>query len=307
MTGLDRAEPAARRAAVIGSAFALTGATAYGINIVGARLCAQMGITGSDIVVYRGLLFLPLLAVFAFFTGRSLLVPAGQHASVLRFALAAAGTALGYMSSLRYLPVPLAVTIFYTYPLIVILLTPYVDRVRLPLRRWIVALIAFAGVLMAIGPHVETLDPRGVALALMGSVFCAGMFITGSRLQTDSTITFFWCQVVALPVGLAFAWATGGLSEPSMLLPAALPLAINVAGYFLGFLFQILAAPRISAATSSLLFLFEPVVAILSAALILHEAIGPLQGLGMALVIGALAFDTLPGLRRRPATPTFGP
>ena len=307
MTGLGAAEAAAKRTALVGSLFALTGATAYGINIVGARLCAQMGITGSDIVVYRGLVLLPLLVAIAFATGKSLSLPDGQRGSVLRFALAAAGTALGYMSSLRYLPVPLAVTIFYTYPLIVILLTPYVDRVRLPLRRWIVALVAFAGVLLAIGPHAEALDPRGVALALMGSAFCAGMFITGSRLESDSTVTFVWCQIVALPAGLAFAWLTGGLSEPQVLTAAALPLAVNTGGYLLGFLFQILAAPRISAATSSLLFLFEPVVAILSAAIVLHEAISPVQGLGMALVIGALAVDSLPGLRRATPTPTFGP
>jgi len=307
MIDLGAAEAAARRSVRVGALFALSGATAYGINIVGARLCAQLGITGSDIVVYRGLMFLPLLIGIALATGRRLTLTDGERPTVLRFALAGAGTALCYMSSLRYLSVPLAVTIFYTYPLFVIVLTPYVDRVRLPLRRWLVALIAFAGVLLAIGPHAEALDPRGVALALAGSLCSAGMFLSGSRLTTDSLVTVFWSQLVALPLGLAFAYAGGGLSEPAALVGAALPFAVAVGGYFLGFLFQVLAAARISAATSSLLFLFEPVVAIAAAALALKEHIGPVQALGMVLVIGALAADTLPALRRSPASPAAGP
>lgn len=295
----------ARRHALTGALFALTGATAYGINIAGARLCAMLGITGSDIVVYRALIFLPVLAIIAGCLGRRLTLRADERPMVLRFALAAVGTALCYMTSLKYLPVPVAVTIFYTYPLIVILLTPYLDRVRLPARRWVVAIVAFAGVLLAIGPSVDALDPRGVIFALLGSLFCAGMFIAGSRVTTDSIVTFFWCQLVALPLGLAFAFANGGLSEPAGLLIGLLPLAINIGGYFLGFLFQILAAPRVSAATAGLLFLFEPVIAILAAAIALGEHVTPIQGAGMLLVVGALAFDMLPGLRTKAPAPSL--
>ena len=303
---LGTAGPSTRNHALVGSAFALTGALAYGINIAGARLCAQLGITGSDIVVYRALVFIPLLVIIAACLKRRLTLAADERPMVLRFAFAAVGTALCYMTSLKYLPVPLAVTIFYTYPLIVILLTPYLDRVRLPMRRWIVAIVAFAGVMLAIGPHTDALDPRGVLFAFLGSLFCAGMFITGARVTTDSTVTFFWCQMVALPLGLAFAYVNGGLSEPSALLVGLLPLAVNVGGYFLGFLFQILAAPRISAATAGLLFLFEPVVAIIAAAVALGEHVTSLQGVGMLLVVGALAYDLLPGIKRSPPD-TFGP
>lgn len=307
MSGPDDAASQIRRTALVGSAFALTGATAYGINIVGARLAAQFGITGADIVTYRALILLPLLAALLLGTSRRLWLTADERPAVLRFAACAVGTAIGYTSSLAYLPVPVAVTIFYTYPLIVILLTPYVDRIPLPPRRWIVALVAFAGVLLAIGPQAETIDPRGVVFALFGSFSCAGMFLAGARLTASSVLTFFWCQMVALPLGLAFAWAAGGLTPVGALTVAALPLAINFAGYFLGFLFQILAAPRISAASAGLLFLFEPVVAITAAALVLGEGITPLQGLGMALVIGALVFDLLPSLRRRNLVDVFGP
>jgi drug/metabolite transporter (DMT)-like permease len=307
MNRLGDAEAGARRAVLTGSLFALTGAAAYGINIVGARVCAGMGLTGADIVVYRAAILLPLLGLLAATTGRRLTLAGEERPQVLRFAGFSVGTALFYTSSLKYLPVPAAVTIFYTYPLIVILLTPYLDRVALSGRRWVVAIAAFIGVMLAVGPQVDALDPRGVALAFAGSLACAGMFITASRVTTDSYVTFFWCQMLVLPFGLGFAWLNGGLAETDLMRTALLPFMINAGGFFIGFLFQILAASRISAPTSGILFLFEPVVAILTAALLLGEHVTPLQAAGMLLIIAALAYDTLDGLRRSPRLAAFDP
>ena len=303
MTGLP-----VRSTAAIGTTFAIAGAASYGINIVAARLTAQAGVTGPDMIVYRALVFLPLILAIVIATRRRLALTAQERPAVFRFAFFAGGTALAYMSSLKFLPVPMAVTIFYTYPLLVILLSPYTDGVRLSARRWAVALTAFAGVLLAVGPHINTLDPRGVALAFLGALSCAGMFVTGARLTTDGFVTFFWTQTIALPLALAFAWLTGGLSEPAVIRAAGWPFVITAVGFFLGLLFQILAAPRISAASAGLLFLFEPVVGIVAASLVLGEHLGPIQILGLLMIIGALVYDMLPALRATPQTiPTFGP
>lgn len=285
------------RSARIGTLLALSGAAAYGINIVAARVTAQAGITGPDMVVYRGLVFLPVVIAMALATGRRLTLLPSERGAVFRFALLSACTALSYMSSLKFLPVPMAVTIFYTYPLLVILLSPYTDGIRISPRRWVVAIAAFAGVLLAVGPHVDGLDPRGVALAFLGSLFCAGMFITASKLTSDGIVTFFWAQLVALPLALGFAYATGGLATPETILGAAWPFAITALGFFIGLLFQIMASARLSAASAGLLFLLEPVVAISVAALVLHEHITVIQLCGMLIVIAALAYDMLPGLR----------
>lgn len=281
----------------IGIAMALMGAASYGINIVAARIAQQQGLTGPDIVVYRALIFLPVVIAIVFALKRRVTLTSAERPNVFRFSLFATGTALAYMSSLKFLPVPMAVTIFYTYPLLVILLSPYTDGIRLSPQRWAVAIVAFLGVLLAVGPHIDGLDPRGVALAFLGALFCAGMFVTAAKLTTDGFVTFFWSQLVALPLALGFAWATGGLSEPAIVAAAALPFGITAIGFFIGLLLQILAAPRLSAASAGLLFLFEPVVAILTAAWVLGEGVTLLQAIGMVLIISALIYDVLPGLR----------
>lgn len=273
---------------------ALTGAISYGINIVFARMASGFGISGSDIIVYRALFFTVLLGLFLVLSGRRLGLPLEGRINRLRFAIFAAMTALFYLTSLNYLPISVAVAIFYTYPLIVIVMTPYLDRVRLPLRRWIVALIAFAGVAITVGPQLEGLDPRGLVLAIAASLCCSGMFVAGSRLSGDSVTTLFWCQVVAVPIAIAFALVSGGVTRPASMLVAIWPLSITIVTYLLGFLFQILAATRISAATAGLLFLLEPVTAILGGFVVLGEAVTLTQMAGMLLVVGALAYDVWP-------------
>ncbi len=303
MIDLGTAEAAARRSIWIGTMLALTGAMSYGVNIVFARMASGFGISGSDIVVYRALISTVLLGSFLVLSGRKLGLQLEGRITRLRFAFFAALTALFYLTSLNYLPVSVSVAIFYTYPLVVLLVTPYLDRVRLPLRRRIVAILAFAGVAIAVGPQLEGLDPRGLVLAMAASLCCSGMFVTGSRLTGDSIVTLFWCQIVAVPIAFAFALLTGGLTAPSSMLVAIWPLAIVIVTYLLGFLFQILASARISAATAGLLFLLEPVTAILGSVVVLGEHVTHVQMFGMLLVVGALAYDVWPRAGAAPASP----
>lgn len=300
MINLDAAEAAVRRTAAVGSTLALAGAASYGINIVFARICAQMGVSGADIIAYRSIILLPFLALLVLAAGLSLKVPPPQRPVLLRFALSAAATAIFYLTSLQYLPVPVAVTVFYTYPLIVMLLTPFVDRLRLPARRWLIAGLAFIGVILAVGPVHATLDGRGLVFAGLGSLCAAAMFLNGARLETDSRVTFFWCQAIAAPAALAFAWSGAGLAKPELLLVAATPFAVTSICYFLGFTLQILAAARITAATASLLFLLEPLFAIAGAAFLLAETLGVWQAVGVLLVVLALAADLWPTLKSAP-------
>jgi drug/metabolite transporter (DMT)-like permease len=67
--------------------------------------------------------------------------------------------------------------------------------------------------------------------------------------------------------------------------------------YAIAYLFQLMAAQRISADRAGLLFLFEPVTAIAAAGLVLHETLSPLQMGGVLLILGALAAEILLGTR----------
>lgn len=260
-------------------------------------MTAQAGITGPDMIVYRAVVFLPFVLAVIYARRKSVALMEAERSSVFRFAFFAASTALAYVSSLMFLPVAMAVTIFYTYPLLIVLLSPFTDGIRLSARRWVVAILAFVGVLLAVGPHIDILDGRGVFLAFAGALCCAGMFVTGAKVTTDGLVTFFWSQMFALPLAMFFAWFAGGLAFPSDLFKVAVPFAVTATGFFIGLLFQILASSRLSAASAGLLFLIEPVVAICGSALALGEHVTMIQGAGIILVLGAIIFDLAPMIR----------
>ena len=68
-------------------------------------------------------------------------------------------------------------------------------------------------------------------------------------------------------------------------------MALTIGGYAIGFLCQLLALSRISAVVGGLAFCLEPVVATLSAHVILDEVLTPLQYCGGLLVLAAIIIN----------------
>ena len=73
---------------------------------------------------------------------------------------------------------------FYTFPVLIVLAEPLVTPARFSLDRLVVALVAFCGVAMVVGPDLHGLDRRGLALALAASVFAATQFFAASASAT---------------------------------------------------------------------------------------------------------------------------
>jgi len=78
-----------------------------------------------------------------------------------------------YLSSILYLPVSLAVLVFYTYPLMTVVFESALDR-RLPRLLDVVAfLVAFGGLALALQVSFAGLDPRGIDVDKNGVVWTA--------------------------------------------------------------------------------------------------------------------------------------
>jgi drug/metabolite transporter (DMT)-like permease len=86
-----------------------------------------------------------------------------------------------------------------------------------------------------------------------------------------------------------------------MLAPFA--VALTVGGYILGFVLQFLALGRITAVAAGIIYCTEPVVAAISSALILHEALSPLQIAGGSLVLAAIIANVVMEQRRLKEAP----
>lgn len=283
---------------------AIASAAAFGTNIVGAQIAGQAGLSGSLLVFDRVIMMLVLIAVVSTLRRTPLAVPRGERGALILFGLATAGVGCAYLSSVAFVPVSVAAVVFYTFPILIVLAEPLVTKARFNPNRLAVALVAFIGVAMVVGPDLHGLDPRGLALAMSASVLAATQFFAGTALlQTPLLPKLLWSHLIILPVSGLILWLTGGFLPPQALAVAPLAVAVTIGGYLVGFLLQLLAFRRIAPGNAGLAYCAEPVFAMLTAALVLGERLGSLQYAGGGLVIVAIAINVILEQKRRVLAP----
>lgn len=196
---------------------------------------------------------------------------------------------VGYMASFYYIPVSLAVLIFFTFPVQTALVGPLVAGRRPDAATLVAALVAFGGLALALGPDLSGLDWRGCALAFLAAVGLMSTFLLSRRLVVQQDMfTFSFNLHLACAVAVTgYILATGGLALPS---GAAALLALFGVGlfYVVAVSLQFLAIRLTGPARASIVFNAEPVVTILAAAVVLGESLGLAQLAGATLVVAGV-------------------
>ncbi|WP_413990255.1 DMT family transporter [Labrys okinawensis] len=294
-----------RDTTIFGLGIGLTAALCYGANVPYSKLAAQAGADGPTLVLYRAFLMVVLLGGLGLAQSRSLEVPVGSRLPVLGLGIATSFVGLCYISSVAFIPVGVATILYYTYPLMILLVAPLVDGERLTPARLGIFILAFAGLFIALGPNFTSLDWRGLALALVGGAAAAVQFFCAARATRGSTplIAGFWTQLILIPIALAACLFAGRLNPPSVLVAAAFPAGMHILLFVLAFGFHLLAARLALPAALGLVFCAEPVASILLATQVLRESLTLVQISGGALVLIAVMASVLAESRKqaRPA------
>jgi drug/metabolite transporter (DMT)-like permease len=198
-----------------------------------------------------------------------------------------------YMASFYYIPVSLAVLLFFTFPVQIALIAPLVDGRRPDAVGLGAAVAAFLGLGLALGPELGDLDWRGCILALAAGVGAMSTFILSRRLVREQDMFSFSLHLHALCVGavlLAFV-AIGGPALPVGAVGWAGLVGVGVF-YVSAVLLQFGAIRLAGPSRASLVFNAEPIITMVGAALVLGERLGPGQLAGALLVVGAVLYST---------------
>ena len=175
---------------------------------------------------------------------------------------------------------------------------PLVEKTPLGPRRLGVALLAFLGVTLVVGPRFESLDPRGLALALLAAAGAAVQFFAAARMTRTSTASkLFWGHLLVLPGVTATLFAIDGFRSPEVFVLAPIAIGVTLIAYLVSIALQLGALARLSAVAGGLTFCAEPLFASLFAALLLGERLAPIQYAGGALVLAAVAVNGAMALR----------
>jgi len=257
-----------------------------------ARIAYDAGATPGTIVLARlGFGAAAAVAVVSLLN-RPWRIPRGEWTGTLAVAVAWMLVTVGYMASFYYIPVSLAVLIFFTFPVQIAVVAPLVER-RPPDRITLGgALIAFTGLLLALGPDLGVLDWRGCALAFTAAIGAMATFILSQRLvvEQDMFSFSFHLHLACLAIiGVALP-GVGVPSVPANAWGWAAVIAVGVF-YVMATLLQFGAIRLAGPARASMVCNAEPVITMIAAAVILGERLGPWQVTGAALVIGAVVLS----------------
>ena len=272
-----------------GMALALSGAFFYGFNITFAKISAEMGVSGPMLVTGRVLVMIALALGVGLIMRASFRVPRENIGAMILLGLGSTGVSICYLSSVAFIPITVAAVIFYTFPILIVLAAPFIDKKKIsPALAFIVAL-AFIGVVLVLGMTRGDLDYRGILLATGASLSAAMQFFAGTRIRGVSTAsTLMWTQIIVLPFAAGAMHLTGTFAPMSTFVAASVPVWLTIGGFVFGYGFQILALARISASVAGLAFCLEPVVAALTSAIVLGERLAAIQYFGGSLVIVAI-------------------
>lgn len=286
----------------LGIACALGAALLYGLVPNFARAAYENGIPPIETTLFRTLIVALAFAAVAFLQGVRLAVPKGAWPSFAGQSVATLFVSVAYLGSVQFIPVGLAVIIFYLFPVFIMLLAPVVEGRSPGVLRVLVAILAFAGLAVAVGPSFDSLDMRGILLAGLGAAGATLQFFSGrtiSRYMTPAAFGSLVHLVILPPILLIALFASSGTLR---MLPGGTATSLGLvfvlgvaAVYVVAYMIQMLSLRFAPASTVAPFFNIEPVVTTAVAALILGERLQTNQYAGGGLVLAALVASSLLG------------
>jgi drug/metabolite transporter (DMT)-like permease len=285
-----------------GVAMLIVAAASFGLNIPFAGLAGRMGLPGPDVVATRVIFLLIVIGTYIGLNKISLSIEPKDRKLVLALGLASALVGICYVSSIAFIPVGLAAMTFYTFPLVILVLSPLVEHVRLSGMIWIACALTVGGIGLAIGPSFSGLDWRGFVLAGGASLGAASQFFLAARAPGGGGVVLvFWLQLIMLPFALLTSWAFGGPAPLMTFHNAALPLAAATLGAAVGLIFQFIGTPRLGATAAGLIFCLEPIISTLFSGWLLGDILSLTQYLGATLVLCGIIVSLLNPVRQKTA------
>ena len=272
-----------------GSAAAFASAIVFATGIT---LVAAIYQDGANVHAVNLSRVLTLAAVMAITLAIARMSPALPPRVALRCVLIGVlfcGEIYGLLSSVKYIPVGLAMLIMYTYPLMIAVAGWLTGAEPFTLDRLFAILAAFAGLALTLHtPHAD-IDWRGVAWAVFTAVvFSAVLIVSGRTMRgVDRRILMLYLTSTAVVIVGVVSLALVPLEWPRTDHGWTL-LAVSTGLYVLATTLLFTAVKMIGPLRTAIIDNSAPIWAIVLGALLLGERLSAVQLFGGALVIGAV-------------------
>lgn len=247
--------------------------------------------------------FLPaiILVIALLAGGKTLLLPKREGLIACALGVVTAVYSWSVLAAIEILPVPIAVLIFYLFPLITSFLVVVLGWERLRMTTIVSAIVAFAGLAPALGIGAAELNLVGIAFAAVGALGLAIVSVVSSRVirAGDSRQVTLYIAATAAVIFLAVTLVRGEFLLPNTtaawwgFVANNLLFAAALIGYFVGI-------QMIGPVKTTLFSYIEPVATIGAAYILLSQRLEMIQIIGVLIVVGALITAGRASARQQP-------
>lgn len=275
-------------------------ACCFGMGHVCARVAYEHGSNALTVVTLRSIGALLILAVLLRIDRLPMLPPPGQRMRTAALGLLLLVQSFSLNASYQYMPVGLALIVFYLCPIFILLANAALDRRRLALGECVAPVVAFLGLCLALAPAQASWRFEGVAFALASAIAFTGMLVISSRYfgkQDPRPRNLLMCAVV-VPIFGMIGVGTQGYALPDDALAGWIGLLMVPLLYSTAFIVMFFAVRARGPSRTSMLLNFEPVAAMAFAWVILEQSYMPVQLAGAAVVIAAVVWAAKQPLHR---------
>jgi DME family drug/metabolite transporter len=289
---------------LFGSLALILAASGFGMLGPVARLAYEAGFEPMAFVAWRAMFgFLAVIAIAAVATRRGiplvnpLRLPRGDVAGLAAIVVAGLGVNISTFVAFDLTTVALVLLAFYTYPALVAVVAVALGHERLDGTRAVALLLALGGMTLVVAGGLDparggvAFNPVGVLLGLLAAVFQT-LFVTVSRgrlVAVSAVQVMGWVLLSMTATCILLATVLGNALDVPLRDGRALGLVLlaGVVGAGLPSVLLLVGIRAIGGTRAGILMLIEPLVGVTLAAVLLHEALLPIQVVGGAAILAA--------------------
>lgn len=194
-----------------------------------------------------------------------------------------------YFYSSVYIGSGLAMVLFFTYPVIVMLLNYFLYGQTIPRLYYLATVIILSGMLMMIDMNQISYDVLGIVLATL-SAFCYACYLVSCKKnKISANLSTLMVSLGCMSTNFLVALGTSSFEVPASMDIWWNLLGIGIIATVIPLVLMLHSLKYISSVKASILSVLEPVFVVILGVLLLGEELKPWHALGIVFVLtGAL-------------------
>ena len=277
----------------LGSAAALLSAVAFSTNVALSRLAYDFGTNLHALNLIRAIIFLVVLILAIWMSGSRISIERKDLYRCLALGILLCAEMYLLLASILFIPVALAILVFYTYPIMIALWTWRAGRRNFSCGGLGGMIVAFIGLIITLTGSdalVEGWDGRiGVALVLVAAICMAALLLLSERVlerQPAKIMMLYMLLSTTVVAGFVSAFIVE-LTWPTTLV-GWLPLCGSAVFYVVATLSLFKAVDLVGSLQTAIIDNTSPVWAMILGVIVLGQWLTEQQVMGASITVTAV-------------------